>query len=630
MNPNAEQKSVLKPIRIHPDEPLVARPPRSGVDERTPRRPATLKRGYWPAMMVLSLAIVVFGVGAVSSMHGDSRAPAFVVSVAQASTSDASAIEVSRPSHLTSGNLLIAQLAVVDSGDVDVAASKDWFQVRKDASGRNQFSQSIWYHVASADEPSSYRFTFDRPTSASIGMINVTGIQPQLPVDAEIGLGSVGVSVTIPSATTLQDADLLLAFASANNGSPHWRVPYGMDLIPGTGRTQGPFSIVAAQQYVPDATNTDTRTFLSDFRTPHDMVGQVVAIRVAVPVSTATETTTGQVQIVAPTSKLPSLSVNGNALIGSDGQTVQLHGVNRSGTESGCVQGWGIFDGPVDAVSIAAMRSWKINVVRIPLNEDCWLGINGVKAGYAGETYQRAVIDYVTRLNAAGIYTILELHWSAPGSERATKQRPMPDRDHSIAFWSSVASAFANDSGAIFDLFNEPFPSGTDDTPSAWTCWNSGGDCDGIPYVTAGMQELVNAVRSTGAPNLIMLGGTSYSHDLSGWIRNRPYDPSGNLAASWHLYNFNPCVTTECWDENLSVLTSQVPLIAGEIGEDDCSADFVTTAMAWLDAHGQSYLAWTWDAWGPSCESMSLIQNDKGIPEGRYGQGVHDYLTKHW
>jgi hypothetical protein len=50
------------------------------------------------------------------------------------------------------------------------------------------------------------------------------------------------------------------------------------------------------------------------------------------------------------------------------------------GAEFACVQGWGIFDGPTDNTSIAAIKSWNINVIRIPLNEDCWLGINGEEA----------------------------------------------------------------------------------------------------------------------------------------------------------------------------------------------------------------------------------------------------------
>ena len=34
------------------------------------------------------------------------------------------------------------------------------------------------------------------------------------------------------------------------------------------------------------------------------------------------------------------------------------------------------------------MKTWSINAVRVPLNEDCWLGINGVKPQYGGAAYR--------------------------------------------------------------------------------------------------------------------------------------------------------------------------------------------------------------------------------------------------
>jgi hypothetical protein len=126
---------------------------------------------------------------------------------------------------------------------------------------------------------------------------------------------------------------------------------------------------------------------------------------------------------------------------------VILHGVNRSSTEYACVQGWGIFDGPSDAASVEAIAARLVNAMRVPLNEDCWLGINGVKPAYAGAIYRPAISDYVTLLNAHGLAAILELHWSAPGAALAQGQPPMPDQDHSIAFWQSVAETFCTPNG---------------------------------------------------------------------------------------------------------------------------------------------------------------------------------------
>jgi endoglucanase len=70
------------------------------------------------------------------------------------------------------------------------------------------------------------------------------------------------------------------------------------------------------------------------------------------------------------------LRVSGNKLVDASNNVVHLRGVNRSGTEYACVQGWGIFDGLSNAASIEAMTNWHVNVVRVPLNEDCWLAIS--------------------------------------------------------------------------------------------------------------------------------------------------------------------------------------------------------------------------------------------------------------
>src|SRR5690242_6080244 len=116
------------------------------------------------------------------------------------------------------------------------------------------------------------------------------------------------------------------------------------------------------------------------------------------------------------------LHVSGRNLIDDNGNRVNLRGVNRSGTEYACVQGFGISDGPTDDASVAAIASWHINFVRVLLNEDCWLGINGIKSSYGGHSYRQAIVVYVALLHQHGIYAEVSLIWGAPGHYKATYQ----------------------------------------------------------------------------------------------------------------------------------------------------------------------------------------------------------------
>ncbi|MFF9767995.1 cellulase family glycosylhydrolase [Streptomyces sp. NPDC014636] len=330
----------------------------------------------------------------------------------------------------------------------------------------------------------------------------------------------------------------------------------------------------------------------------------------------------------------PALHVVGNKLVDPAGTPRRLLGVNRSGGEFMCVQGYGIWDGPVDDAAVQAIADWKANAVRIPLNEECWLGLSHIKPEYGGADYVAAVKDLVARVEAHGMTPIIELHWSngeytgnsaGCSDVHATCQKPMPDMRYSPSFWASVASTFKDDQAAVFDLFNEPYPDrATSSVTDAWKCWRDGGTCPGISYEVAGMQDLVDAIRGAGARNVVMAGGLAYANDLSQWTAYRPTDPAGNLAAAYHVYNFNTCASESCWNSTLAPVAEHVPLIAGEIGENTCSHAFTDRVMKWFDDRNLSYLGWTWNTWDCST-GPSLISAYDGTPTA-YGIGVRDHL----
>jgi endoglucanase len=178
-----------------------------------------------------------------------------------------------------------------------------------------------------------------------------------------------------------------------------------------------------------------------------------------------------------------SIAIDTNHFVNGAGQTVQLVGVDRMSTEYACSYGYGYANGPLDASDAAAIAVWHADAVRIPLNEDCWLGIDGAPAGgLTKQGYREAIQSYVEDLNAQRVYAILDLHWTNPDdryhdNQPEDGQHAMPD-GNSPEFWESVASTFKSDPAVLFDAFNEPFSpaaNGNAEYPVTWACWEQGG-----------------------------------------------------------------------------------------------------------------------------------------------------------
>jgi hypothetical protein len=338
-----------------------------------------------------------------------------------------------------------------------------------------------------------------------------------------------------------------------------------------------------------------------------------------------------------------SIRVVGNHLVDSQGTTVRLLGVNAPGMDVltppsqcgtfGLSQNLGLFNAPV---------TWGINAVRVTLNEDCWLGINGVSSAMT-VTYQASLEWFVSELNVHGMYAILDLHFSAPGTIPATAQQVMPDADHAPAFWTSLATTFVNNKAVVFDLFNEPAPGAV--LPKAsdsanWACWlsgctlptvysNFGHQQSSVSWQATGMQRLVNVVRSTGATQPIMLSGLCGGNCLTEWLSHVPADPLNQLVASIHVYNSDSCSTLACWNQQYAPVALQYPVVTAEFGEDDCSDGFMEQYMQFADANGISYLGWSWSP-ETSCtpqsqDGASLITDWNGDPTP-LGIGLQSHL----
>ena len=321
------------------------------------------------------------------------------------------------------------------------------------------------------------------------------------------------------------------------------------------------------------------------------------------------------------------IAVSGDKLISTQtGSVVQLLGVSASGFEQGgtsFANGVENYGNPTDP-GFAAMASWNMNLVRIPLNEDTWLGVhNCTDDGGNSSTLQSNLKQAIANANAAGLYVILDLHWSAPNSFGCPEgQGSMPDEDNTVAFWSSIAAAFKGNPAVIFELFNEPFganvyanwiapinsPAPAGQSASDLSILLNGGtygngymyECNNgcnliagdlytapgtAPFQTAGYQAIVNAIRATGATNVILANPIGWAGQIQTWREARPLDPAGQLASGWHE-DGGASVTT---GDAQAVLNAGYPIVITEgynIGDS-------TFSWAASNSVGFAYFAWT-------------------------------------
>jgi endoglucanase len=338
----------------------------------------------------------------------------------------------------------------------------------------------------------------------------------------------------------------------------------------------------------------------------------------------------------------PTPVVSGNHILDSrTGDVFVPHGVNWPSFEYACEQGWGYSQDDDTKAAADAMASWHINLVRLPMNQDCWLG-NGDNYGTVAG-YKAALKAWVGILNSDGIAVILDLHWSAPAGHRAEGQYPTPDAQ-SGTFWSQVAAAYASNRSVIFDAFNEPYSIYVGDTKAfdlTWDCWENGGcavpnvgtdqepTTNGGTYTAVGMSALVSDIRAAGARQPILLGGIDYSNNLTGWLAHKPDD--SQLIASWHNYPGQDCDSVNCWNSQILPVAASVPVVTGEFGETDGGSTFLTTFMNWADAHGIGYLPWAW--WEVSADEghdpnlYALVTGSNFTPRAPSGTAYHDHLA---
>jgi endoglucanase len=350
-----------------------------------------------------------------------------------------------------------------------------------------------------------------------------------------------------------------------------------------------------------------------------------------------------------PDTGAPRPVVDGNRLVDArSGREFVPRGVNWSSFEYACAQGWGMssLDNLVArdpyAAEAEAIAAWGANTVRLPLNQDCWLGTRGapVSDQYEERTvegYRDDVHAFVTALNQEGIVVILDLHSRKRIGQPEFGNLAMPDGE-SIAFWTSLADVYHANPSVMFDAFNEPYSRYNSSSTRflfdlTWKCWRDGG-CEApveddqtaslgqVTYPVVGMDTIVGAIRGAGAEQPILLGGLDYANDLSHWLEFAPDDDQ--LVAAFHSYDQKACATEACWDDVLAPIADTVPLLTSELGSQHPEKGYVERYLAWADHHDLGALFWVW-ADHPA-DPMALVRDSRGRPTA-YGLRARSWLT---
>jgi aryl-phospho-beta-D-glucosidase BglC (GH1 family) len=353
-----------------------------------------------------------------------------------------------------------------------------------------------------------------------------------------------------------------------------------------------------------------------------------------------------------------SVRVQSNHLVDANGNTLQLRGVNISALEFIAINNantestpWGNQTGTATPQWSIIANTWKANAVRLPLNQASWLGYTCINSSGATinpdpwGNYKATVEQAVTAANAAGLYVILDLHWSAPGNTCPQSQDQMADQDHSLAFWTSVANTFKGNPAVLFDLFNEPYvsggASGYANGADYWAIWLNGGTTSQLSvnsgntiiqgsWNSVGMNQMIAAVRATGATNVVMAGGQAGASDLSGWLSHKPTDALNQLALSWHAYGG----TGGQGAYAQAVLGAGIPVIIGETGDQSSNgttgAPVIANVTQWADANDASVMAWCWDDWSSTGGSANLLIKDaSGTPTDGEGVAFKAWMVQH-
>ncbi|MGH9919042.1 MAG: cellulase family glycosylhydrolase [Nitrososphaerales archaeon] len=317
---------------------------------------------------------------------------------------------------------------------------------------------------------------------------------------------------------------------------------------------------------------------------------------------------------------VPPLHTSGNEIIDANGQPVMLRGVVLEGLEMNATAPG------VTQEAVQTAKDWGANIVRVPLGAQYWvLGNCEYDPAYA-----IVVNDVVNWITSLGMIALLDLHYTSPTGCEDAGLHNMADENESPTFWKQVASKYASNPLVAFELFNEPH----NISDQLWLDGGTTTDAYGAPvtYEAAGMQQLYDTVRSTGAGNLVFVGGTNWASTpplLRVAGTNIVY-----VAHAWTCPNEPPpqCTTPNPYDPPPALaewiaFSATEPVVVDEFGwPRPTDGQYNTNLIADVQAHRMGWVAFQFEqVKNPNGYDLVYYPNGAPVPTAS-GQPVLNAL----
>lgn len=238
----------------------------------------------------------------------------------------------------------------------------------------------------------------------------------------------------------------------------------------------------------------------------------------------------------------------------------------------------------VSAQITAATRFWHANTVRLQVAEALYFADPA--------PFLQELDREVLQISCAGAIAVIN------DNTLFTTNPPGPTAE-TAQFLKVLARRYRGFNNVIFDLFNEPRLPRRSRRRSVnqrwvWRFWQRGGTVGGVRYV--GMQDLVDAVRSAGAHNLLWVEGPRRASTLA--LINRYPIRGENIELAFHHPRLNRPST---WPKLLRA-TSARPEVEGEEAQYSSATRPECRRSAYLEvpkllrllaADGDGLVAWT-------------------------------------